>query len=149
MLWVTSSSGGERHFPVRTVLVLLRRRPPARGEYPLRRRAPVEAPHLGTSDHPLNIRRAKYVLTSGRLPAPSTRHSTHTTAEQFGGPIQDRIDMVKKESYDTSEKPLPALGRKFVSRDEERRVRKTDINSRRFKACIIPSHINVQYVEVF
>lgn len=72
----------------------------------------------------------------------------YTTAELFGRPIQDDMDMVKKESYDISEKPLPALGRKFASRDEERRARKTDINSRRFKACNIPSHMDVQYVEV-
>lgn len=73
----------------------------------------------------------------------------YTTAELLGRPIQDDTNMVKKESYNTSDKPLPALGREFVSRDEERRAQKTDINSRRFKACIIPSHMNVQYVEVF
>ncbi|KAI1810433.1 hypothetical protein GGS20DRAFT_594381 [Poronia punctata] len=46
-------------------------------------------------------------------------------------------------------KPLPALGREFLTPADKRRMAKTDISSRRFKACIIPSHMNVQYVKAY
>ncbi|KAL6694214.1 hypothetical protein J3F84DRAFT_400685 [Trichoderma pleuroticola] len=45
--------------------------------------------------------------------------------------------------------PLLALGREFLTLDDQRRAQKTDISSRRFKACVIPKHMNVQYMEVF
>jgi hypothetical protein len=71
--------------------------------------------------------------------------SLHTTAELLAD--QGKI---KKYSKDRGlAQSLPALGREFLSLDDHYRAQKTDISSRRMKACVIPAHMNVQYVEVF
>ncbi|KAM6485694.1 hypothetical protein HDV62DRAFT_403108 [Trichoderma sp. SZMC 28011] len=69
----------------------------------------------------------------------------HTTAELLGR--QNKPESVGSDG-DTST-PLLALGREFLTLDDQRRAQKTDISSRRFKACVIPKHMNVQYMEVF
>ncbi|KAH7182312.1 uncharacterized protein B0J16DRAFT_270721 [Fusarium flagelliforme] len=44
---------------------------------------------------------------------------------------------------------VAALGREYFSADQKRAESKTDISSRLFKACVIPKHLNVQYVDMF
>lgn len=71
----------------------------------------------------------------------------HTTAQLLGRPIQAKIETIDTDTGSIS--PLLALGREFLTLDDQRRAQKTDISSRRFKACVIPKHMNVQYMEVF
>ncbi|KAK8874883.1 flavin-containing amine oxidase [Apiospora arundinis] len=68
------------------------------------------------------------------------------TAELLGRPVQEGCS---KETGQLGAAPVPALGREYLTADEKRLGGKTDISSRRFKACVIPKHLNVQYVEVF
>lgn len=71
--------------------------------------------------------------------------SLHTTAE-----LLTNQGEIKKYSKDrVKDQSLPALGREFLSLDDHHRAQKTDISSRRIRACVIPAHMNVQYVEVF
>ncbi|KAK8091374.1 FAD/NAD(P)-binding domain-containing protein [Apiospora kogelbergensis] len=69
-----------------------------------------------------------------------------TTAELLGRPVHEGSST---ETGQLGAVPVPALGREYLTADERRRGGKTDISSRRFKACVIPKHLNVQYVEVF
>ncbi|KAI0016222.1 hypothetical protein F4780DRAFT_703630 [Xylariomycetidae sp. FL0641] len=79
----------------------------------------------------------------------------HTTADLLGRPIKGESSSVTMVERDAAGEPLPppsplaALGREYRTTEEERIAQKTDISSRKFKACIIPQHMNVQYVEVF
>ena len=49
----------------------------------------------------------------------------------------------------TGQSELAALGREYFSANQKRLRDKTDISSRGLKACVIPKHLNVQYVDVF
>lgn len=69
----------------------------------------------------------------------------HTTAELLGR----QNNPESADSDVDSSVPLLALGREFLTPDDQRRAQKTDISSRRFKACVIPKHMNVQYMDVF
>ncbi|KAI0872140.1 hypothetical protein GGS24DRAFT_491700 [Hypoxylon argillaceum] len=72
----------------------------------------------------------------------------HATAEVLGrNPQAEPVDGIKEKL--TLASPLTPLGREFLTLDDKLRARKTDISSRRYKACVIPQHMNVQYVEVF
>ncbi|KAF5532972.1 amino acid oxidase [Fusarium napiforme] len=67
-----------------------------------------------------------------------------TTAELLGYPVQEEtVDMAIGQSR------LVALGREYFSADQNRIGKRTDISSRTFKACVIPKHLNVQYVDIF
>ncbi|KAI0555253.1 hypothetical protein F4679DRAFT_522868 [Xylaria curta] len=70
----------------------------------------------------------------------------HATAEVLGRSSQPKnINGTKNKLAST----LTPLGREFLTLDDKLRAQKTDISSRRYKACVIPEHMNVQYVEVF
>lgn len=86
-----------------------------------------------------------FILTYYIQIAGAIDSALHTTAELLGR--QNKPENVGSE-LDTSA-PLLALGREFLTLDDQRRAQKTDISSRRFKACVIPKHMNVQYMEVF
>ncbi|KAI1171031.1 hypothetical protein F4777DRAFT_594441 [Nemania sp. FL0916] len=70
----------------------------------------------------------------------------HATGEILGYATQGEAADQREA---TSGKAITPLGREFLTPDAQRRAQKTDISSRRFKACVIPKHMNVQYVEVF
>ena len=67
-----------------------------------------------------------------------------TTAELLGCPVQGETG-----DMPTAQSGVVALGREYFSADQKRIGKKTDISSRRFKACVIPKHLNVQYVDIF
>ena len=73
--------------------------------------------------------------------------SLQTTAELLDRPTQGEPSRNLKDVGPAN--PVPALGREFLTLDDQRRAQRTDISSSRFKACMIPKHMNVQYVEVF
>ncbi|KAI1109312.1 hypothetical protein F5Y14DRAFT_458285 [Nemania sp. NC0429] len=70
----------------------------------------------------------------------------HATGEVLGHATQDEAT---KQSEIAVASCITPLGREFLTLDAQRRAQRTDISSRRYKACVIPKHMNVQYVEVF
>ncbi|KAK9772550.1 putative Amine oxidase domain-containing protein [Seiridium cardinale] len=65
-----------------------------------------------------------------------------TTAELLDRPIHG--EEPKQEFH--SGRSLSPLGREFLTMNDALRAEQTDISSRRYKACVIPMHMNVQYV---
>ncbi|KAI1323894.1 hypothetical protein F5Y16DRAFT_424545 [Xylariaceae sp. FL0255] len=75
------------------------------------------------------------------------------TADLLGRTIQGQR-LLSKDGEEINDPPntdrsLAPLGREFLTKDALLKNQKTDISSRRFKACVIPKNENVQYVEAF
>ena len=67
----------------------------------------------------------------------------------FSWQIAGAIDSAWRTTGEVLGHGVAALGREYFSADQKRLGSKTDISSRRFKACVIPKHLNVPYVDMF
>lgn len=63
--------------------------------------------------------------------------------------IAGAIDSAWRTTGEVLGRGVAALGREYFSADQKRLGSKTDISFRRFKACVIPKHLNVPYVDMF
>ncbi|UNI18426.1 hypothetical protein JDV02_004696 [Purpureocillium takamizusanense] len=73
----------------------------------------------------------------------------HTTAEILDRPLDGKKKSRMQQAGLKPDSTLAALGREFLTPDEKQFKNTTAISSRRFKACVIPKNMNIQYVEMF